>query len=72
MSQLKGLPMWVIYDDPADHPGKTVARLWVNKTPTDQLVEASLEQLRKRFISMGYISIGRFKEDDPKIVEVWI
>jgi hypothetical protein len=73
MIKTNGLPMWVIYENPTDFPGETIARLWQNDVATQQTIQgASLDQLRKRFISMGFVSIGRFEQDDPKIVEVWI
>lgn len=65
------LPMWVIYKNPSDYPGKTVARLYEDG-PTAQVIEAELDDLRVRFQSQGFANIGRYEKDDPCIVEVWV
>ena len=71
--------MWVIYDHPTDHPDHYVAREWLVHTgkrtasieATANLVESDdLESLR--VLMFGRINIGRYDDDDPKIVEVWV
>lgn len=67
------LKMWVIYKNPKDYPNETVARLHtVQKKATGQILTGDLDSLRQRFDSQGYVNIGRFENDDPCIVEVWI
>lgn len=70
------LSMWVIYYNPTDYPGKTLARRWdvtTVDTPTNEiLVSDNLLDLRVRFESMGLVCLGRSPEDDPVILEVWV
>jgi hypothetical protein len=68
----KLIPMWVIYVNPSDHPGKTIARLWTEQGPTGQIIEGALDDLRVRFESQGLVNIGRNVQDDPCISEVWL
>ena len=67
------LKMWVIYKNPKDLPNETVARLHtVSKKATNQVLTGDLDSLRERFGSQGFVNIGRFENDDPCIIEVWI
>lgn len=67
------LKMWVIYENPKDHPGKTVARMHTTLSgASDHLIEGSLDELRERFDSQGLVNVGRYQQDDPCIVEVWV
>lgn len=66
------LDLWVIYNKPADYPTKFVVRKWILDKPTDVFHTAdTLEGIRKK-IPLNLCNIGRQKNDDPKIVEVWI
>jgi hypothetical protein len=72
------LPVWVVYDKPADFPNTFVARRWLSAagpkvTPTDDfIVSPDLESLRALLASRGLVRFNRSPEDDAKIVEVWI
>ncbi len=66
------LPIWAMYFNPSDFPGQTMARMFLNEKPTDQVLVADLDALRERFESMGLVQVSRFPEDDPKIVETWL
>jgi hypothetical protein len=70
--------LWVIYDHPTDFPDHFVVRKWNRMGGSTTLAEGlncwqacSLEEAR-RFIPPEAINIGRLKQDDPVIVEVWI
>nr|DAI56795.1 MAG TPA: hypothetical protein [Caudoviricetes sp.] len=66
------VPMICVYENPADYPGKYVARLWDLQRPTGFVVVAdSLEQIREA-IPEGMVPFNRSGEDDPVIVETWI
>ena len=65
--------LWTIYDSPTDFPyGTFVARRFVLDQPTAEVVTgATLEEVRAK-IPPALYNIGRYPQDDPKIVEVWI
>ncbi|WP_089610078.1 hypothetical protein [Dehalobacterium formicoaceticum] len=66
------VPIIVIYNNPADYPGKFVARLWdVNKPTRYAVVKDTLEEARKA-IPYFMWRIGRDEKDDPVIVEIWM
>ncbi|MFC7462310.1 hypothetical protein [Hydrogenophaga defluvii] len=66
------LPIWVVYDNPVDFPGRFVARKWLNDTPTAETLQSStLEELRSR-LPPGLYRLERADSDDAKIVETWI
>ena len=71
------LPMWVIYDRPADYPTSYVARKWLihagRHAPTDEmLLDADLEALRAKMTGWGLTRLRPDPRDDPVIVESWI
>ena len=76
------LSMWVVYDHPKDFPEHYVARQWLVRMgekaaqieATASVVQSDdLEFLREvMLVDMGKINIGRYDDDDPKIVEVWV
>jgi hypothetical protein len=71
------LPLWVIYWNPSDFPGKHVVRRHLagpdhnvpDRTPT--AVVDTLEEARAA-IPTNTINLRRFPNDDPCIVEVWV
>ena len=66
------VPLICVYKDPADYPGKYVARLWDLQQPTGfVVVEDSLDEIRAA-IPDGMVSFTRSGQDDPAIVETWI
>ena len=64
--------LWVIYKNPADFPGKTVARKHTPDGPTTEHLVWPMETLRSMFKAQGYVKLERFVQDDPVIVEVWV
>ncbi|MES2157510.1 MAG: hypothetical protein V4512_06870 [Pseudomonadota bacterium] len=70
------LTMWVITENPTDHPGRFVARQWIigrNRTSAtaEHHIADTLEQVRAMlppFLTM----IPRDSRDDRVIVESWI
>lgn len=66
------VPLICVYENPADYPGKYVARLWDLQQPTGFVVVAdSLEEIRAA-IPYGMVQLARLGKDDPAIVETWI
>lgn len=75
---MKALNLYVIYFDPMDHPGKFVLRVHQVRLEEELFlasdhceVQDTLEDIRK-FLPQGLTNIGRYEQDDPVIVEVWI
>ena len=70
------LTMWVITQNPSDHPGQFVARQWIiggngNSATAEHHVADTLDQVRAMlppFLTM----IPRDPRDDRVIVESWI
>lgn len=73
---MENLEMFVIYQNTSDYPGRTVARKFTitskGQIPDDNVIESRLEDLRKRFQSMGLVCLDRHPTDDPVIVETWV
>lgn len=72
---LDRLPMWVVYDNPSDYPGKTLARLWYSlpvAEATQVIFIGPLQVIRAALSSHNYSNIARQPGDDPAIVEVWV
>ena len=76
------LSMWVVYDHPKDFPDHYVARQWLVRMgeraaqieATASVVQSDdLELLREvMLVDMGKVNIGRYDDDDPKIIECWV
>jgi hypothetical protein len=70
------LPMWVIYDHPADYPDAYVARKWLTlpkQRPTNELLVATdLEVIRTELEARGLVCLARQDGDTPIIIETWI
>jgi hypothetical protein len=70
------LPMWVVYDHPADYPDAYVARQHVvgtsGNTPTNRVMVGELESIRTRLATQGLVQLYRHQDDDPAIVETWL
>ena len=70
-------PMITIYKGPTDYPGKYVGRVF--NVRMDKQVEAhpyavvkdTYDELRK-VIPFGFVKIAPSKNDDPKIMEIWL
>jgi len=66
------LPMWTVYMNPKDYPGKFVARCWdLDKPTTNVIVADTLEEVRA-LLPPGLICMPRDVADDGVIVETWI
>lgn len=67
---------YVVYERPDDYPDGFVTRRWrierggVPPVPDQGWTAASLEGARA-WVPEGMVNIGRYPEDDSKIVEVW-
>lgn len=70
------IPMAVIYDNPQEHPGQYVCRIWegVGCHPTDTMMKkASLEEIQKDIQAAGFtMRFPRAEGDDPVILETWM
>lgn len=70
------LPVFTIFYDPADFPGKYVVRLFDGKRPTKLMcVKNTLEEARATIPHsppVEYINMGRHENDPEEIVEVWM
>lgn len=70
------LPMWTVYDHPADFPDTFVARKWLvgakGPRPTPDGVTGELENIRAFLHDLGLVCLARSDEDDSTIVETWL
>lgn len=70
------LSMWTVYDHPSDFPNGFIAREWITSgsepQPTDVVIVAPLETIRKNLQRMGLVCLTRAPDDDPAIVETWL
>ena len=72
------LEQYAIYDHPSDYPNNFVVRRWevVRGVPVampcgNPVLTETLEAARA-VVPPGFVNIGRFENDDPVILEVWI
>lgn len=72
------LPMWTIYDHPADIPVGFVVRRWETRAGSSEPfkgdvlgVFASLEEARA-VVPKHCVCLARDPNDDPHIVETWL
>ena len=71
-----GLPMWVIYYDPLDYPGKWVVRRWLVEPgkvtgEPEPFVCDSLSEARAA-VPPGAYRLNRAESDEPQIKEIWL
>jgi hypothetical protein len=72
-AQRGALTLWTIYDKPTDYPHGVIARRHeVPGGPTNHMIIADLEFLRRVFHIAGLVCVARADEDDVKIVESWL
>ena len=65
--------IYVVYDHPKDYPNFFVIREWQNEIPKQVVFTSNdLDVVRGFLLMRGLVNIGRFYEDDPKILEVWM
>lgn len=68
----KVFPLFTVYYDTKDYPGKYVARLFDGQQPTRLLVVTdTLEAVREAIPPMFY-RVPREPGDEPKILEAWL
>ena len=66
------LPLICVYKNPADYPGKYVARVWdVDKPTTLVAIADSFEEIRAAK-PPEMVVMQRQPNDDPVIIETWI
>lgn len=74
---MEPLSIWTIYDNPADYPGKFVARRWsitdseIWAHTDDILLADSLEEVRG-LLPPGLFPMARAEADVACIIECWI
>jgi hypothetical protein len=72
MSARAPLEIWTVYDGPADHPGRFVARKFLfEQTTPEVLFGATLEEVRGK-LPPGLFCIPRDASDPQSVVESWI
>ena len=73
-----GLPIWVVYDHPADFPDAFVARQHIatgdGAGPTTAYITGDDLDAIRRFLQqlLGLVKRDRQPDDDPVIVETWL
>lgn len=74
--KVKVLPIFTIYFNTSDFPGKYVVRLWDGDKPLRMAsVKDTLEEARATIpmdCPVPYRNVGRSATDDPVIVESWL
>ena len=70
LTQLK-MPMFVIYRDPVDYPGKFVARVFDLNKPTPYCAIRDSYNEIVETVPEAMTRIPRDPHDDPKIIETW-
>jgi hypothetical protein len=67
---------YAIYDHPSDYPDHFVVRVWRitdgRLDPAEECWLAKTLEDARALIPSGLYCLGRWPEDDPVIVEVWI
>jgi hypothetical protein len=70
------LPMWAVYDHPADFPDSYVARKWLTlpkvSATDEKIICSSLDDIRDEMEARGLVCLMRNPQDDPCIVETWL
>ncbi|MBO9129882.1 hypothetical protein [Bacillus sp. 165] len=66
------IPIIAVYENPADFPGKYVARLFDLQQITNYIiVKDTLAEIRE-CIPSAFNKMPRSQEDDPTILEIWM
>lgn len=70
--KVRYFPVFTVYENPSDFPGKYAVRLFDGDKPTRLLVvKDTLEEARSAIPKMFY-GVKRSETDDPKILETYI
>lgn len=68
--------MWVVYESPADYPGKFVARMFIPRggeaRPTNAVVVGDTLDSVRAYVPGHLHCIGRMPGDAGSVVECWI
>ena len=69
-------PIWTIYENPREYPGKFVVRVWWGEyadTEREAKILDTLTEAREWCVLDGAgAQLARHADDDPCIVESWI
>lgn len=68
----KTFPLFTVYYDTLDYPGKYCARLFDGQQPTRLLVVADTLEAVRKAIPPQFWRVPREATDDPKILETWL
>lgn len=66
------MPIITVFKNPADYPGKYVARVFDVDKPTNLAAVADTYEELVAAIPSGMVRMERNEKDDPVIVETWI
>ena len=72
------MPVYVIYDNPSDHPGWFMVRRWdldlstLSYEPGNIVGFASKLDHAQAMVPPGCVNLGRVQGEDPTIAEVWL
>lgn len=66
------LPLYIIYKNPGDFPGKFIVRFWIMDKPTDFVTVSETLEAARGTIPTGSFNIGKHQSDAPQIIEVWV
>jgi hypothetical protein len=73
---MSGLAMWVVYESPADYPGRWVARRHLiaesGSYPTKEHLVAADRETLVALLPPGLVRVDRDPADPPIIREVWL
>ena len=73
---INGVPSYVIYNRPSDHPDHFVVRLWITTEhgsgPTGEFKLFDTLDEARHAVPRDCVCIARSPDDDPVIVETWI
>lgn len=73
MKSKNQIEIWVVYENPSDFPGQTVARKWLEPGgATRTIMRGSLKSLRDNFHLSGLVRVERHPSDDLVVVEAWL
>lgn len=70
-----GLPMWVVYFNTKEYPGKYIARLWrtlPENIPTEYVMTHDHLEGVREMIPQTCVCLTRNPLDEASIVETWL
>jgi hypothetical protein len=66
------LQIWTVYDHPTDYPTEFVARLWLNDSPSTEVLRAPTLSTLRSLLPAHLYCIPRHIHDQPNILEIWL